>query len=109
MDYCWVVSPRYLWIVVSDRENISLMKKWKYFVILFCNKKNYCQPHYKSFIEKTIRGAFGLSGIPIEIEFRERTHVQDKFRPDGGLPGDVKDKMAKARKKAFRKSKKFRK
>ena len=76
--------------------------------IIFCNKKNYCQPHYKSFIEKTIRNAFGLSGIPIEIEYRERTHVQDKFRENGALPGDVKEKMAKDRKKAFRKSKKFR-
>lgn len=76
--------------------------------IIFCNKKNYCQDHYKRFIEKTIRNAFGLSGIPIEIEYRERTHLQEKFRENDSLPGEVKEKMAKDRKKAWRRSKKYR-
>ena len=76
--------------------------------IIFCNRKNYLQSSYISFIEKNIRKAFGLEGIPIEIILKERTHLQDKFREDGGLPGDVKNKLAEKRQKNKWRSKKHR-
>jgi len=65
--------------------------------ILFCNKKDYCQPAYSSFVEKTLRKAFGLTGVPMVIEYRERTHVQDKYRAQGVIPAPIKAKLAAKR------------
>jgi GTPase len=76
--------------------------------LIFCNRQNYLQKSYISFIEKNIRKAFGLEGVPIEIVLKERTHLQDKYRVDGGLSGEVKAKMVKQRQKNKWKSKKFR-
>ncbi|MCH2209112.1 MAG: ribosome biogenesis GTPase Der [Lentisphaerales bacterium] len=76
--------------------------------VIFCNKKNYLQKSYIGFIEKNIRNAFGLTGVPIEIILRERTHVQDKYREDGGLPGHVKEKFAEKKQKDRWRSKKYR-
>lgn len=76
--------------------------------LIFCNKKSYLQKSYISFMEKNIRKAFGLDGVPIEIILKERSHVQDKFRQDGGLPGDVKQKLAEKRVRNKRSSKKHR-
>ncbi|MCM8541054.1 MAG: ribosome biogenesis GTPase Der [Lentisphaeraceae bacterium] len=76
--------------------------------LIFCNRKSYLQQSYISFMEKNIRKAFGLEGVPIEIILKERSHVQDKFRADGGLPGAIKDKMEKRRIQNKRSSKKHR-
>ena len=76
--------------------------------MIFCNKKTYLQKSYIGFIEKNIRNAFGLTGIPIEVILKERTHVQDKFREDGGLPGSVKEKFAEQQKRSRWRSKKYR-
>jgi GTPase len=77
--------------------------------IIFCNKKSYLQKSYMPFIEKNIRRVFGLSGVPIEIALKERTHIQDKFREDGGLPGKIKEKLAHKKVMEKRKSRKYRK
>ena len=76
--------------------------------LIFCNRKSYLQKSYISFMEKNIRKAFGLEGVPIEIILKERTHVQDKFRQDGGLPGEVKEKLANKRLQNKRSSKRHR-
>ena len=76
--------------------------------LVFCNRKSYLQQSYISFMEKNIRKAFGLEGVPIEIILKERTHVQDKFRTDGALPGEIKDKLANKRLQNKRSSKKHR-
>ncbi|MCM8536719.1 MAG: ribosome biogenesis GTPase Der [Lentisphaeraceae bacterium] len=76
--------------------------------VIFCNKKSYVQKSYIGFIEKNIRNAFGLTGIPIEVILKERTHLQDKFREDGGLPGSVKEKFAENQQKSRWRSKKYR-
>ena len=79
-------------------------------ILVFCNKKEYLQKSYITFMEKTIRKAFGLNGIPIEITLKERTHLQDKFREDGGgMSGVVKNKLALKRKRERWKSRKYRK
>ena len=46
-----------LWSVVADRKDISSMKKWKYFVILFCNKKK-VRVLQKSMTKNTIYDAW---------------------------------------------------
>ena len=76
--------------------------------LIFCNRKSYLQKSYISFMEKNIRKAFGLEGVPIEIVLKERTHVQDKFRTDGALPGEIKEKLAYRRLQSKRSSKKHR-
>ena len=79
-------------------------------ILIFCNKKEYLQKSYIGFIEKNIRKAFGLNGIPIEIILKERSHLQDKFRENGGgLSGEVKEKLAMKRKRERWKSRKYRK
>ncbi len=77
--------------------------------LVFCNKKDYLHKSYISFMEKNIRKAFGLEGVPVEIILKERSHVQDKFRQDGGLPGEIKQKLIEKNIKAKRTSKQYRK
>ena len=55
-----------------------------------------------------IHGEIGLDGIPIEIILKERSHLQDKYRDQGGLPGEIKDKMAQNRQRSKWRSKKYR-
>ena len=76
--------------------------------VIFCNKKSYVQKSYIGFIEKNIRNAFGLTGIPIEVILKERTHLQDKFRENGALPASIKEKFAENQQKSRWRSKKYR-
>ena len=75
--------------------------------VIFCNKKNYLQPSYFKFMEKTLRKSFGLIGVPVEIELRERQHMQD--REGSHLSGEAKEKMAEQRQRVRRKNRKYRK
>lgn len=75
--------------------------------VIFCNKKNYLQPSYFKFMEKTLRKSFGLIGVPVEIELRERKHMQD--REGSHLSGEAKEKMAEQRQRVRRKNRKYRK
>ena len=62
--------------------------------IIFCNRKSYLQKTYLSFIEKQLRRAFSLTGIPIEINLKERKHVQENYREGSAIPKNIKEKMA---------------
>lgn len=78
--------------------------------LIFCNRKNYLQRSYIAFIEKTLRNAFGLEGVPVEIDLRERTHVQDKFREGSSDPGkSMKRKLAGKRRQNRQRNSKYRK
>ena len=41
-------------------------------ILLFVNNPKYCADNYLAFLRNVVRNAFDLSGLPIEIELRER-------------------------------------
>jgi GTPase len=40
--------------------------------VLHCNDPDLVQPHYKRFLERTIRQHFDFEGVPLTLEFRKR-------------------------------------
>ena len=77
--------------------------------ILFCNRKNYLQKSYLSFIEKQLRKAFSLTGIPIELHLKEREHIQQNYRNSDTIPKDIKDKLHQKQRIQRLRNKKYRK
>ena len=50
-------------------------------ILLFVNNPKYCAENYLAFLKNTVREAFDLSGVPIEIELRERPKKVTRSRP----------------------------
>ena len=67
---------------------------------LFVNNPAYCADNYLAFLTRTVRNAFDLSGLPVELELRARPKKVVSIRSEPGGPrrrGNVKaDPEAKA-------------
>ncbi len=55
-------------------------------ILLFVNNPKYCAENYLAFLKNTVREAFDLSGVPIEIELRERPKKVTSIRSEPGGP-----------------------
>lgn len=55
-------------------------------ILLFVNNPKYCADNYLAFLKNTVRQAFDLSGMPIEIELRERPKKVMSIRSEPGGP-----------------------
>ena len=51
--------------------------------VLFTNNGDLMKDHYKRYIEKKLREAFGFFGTPIRIALRERLAKKDRPKPSG--------------------------
>lgn len=54
--------------------------------VLFTNNGDLMKDHYKRYIEKKLRDAFGFFGTPIRIALRERLAKKDRPKPAGAKP-----------------------
>ena len=45
--------------------------------VFHCNDPDLIQPHYKRFLENTIRQNFDFEGVPLSLEFRSRREAED--------------------------------
>ncbi len=52
-------------------------------VVLFVNNPKCCADNYLAFLKNTLRNAFDLNGLPIEIELRARPKKVESFRSEG--------------------------
>lgn len=77
--------------------------------LLFINKKIYCNKNYLTYLTNQLRKSFSLSGLPIEVELKEREHQAPSSIKDGGIPGHIKEKLHERRKTERRRTKKYRK
>ena len=55
-------------------------------ILLFVNNPKYCADNYLAFLRNVVRNAFDLSGLPIEIELRERPKKVLSIRSEPGMP-----------------------
>lgn len=55
-------------------------------ILLFVNNPKYCADNYLAFLKNTVRQAFDLTGMPIEIELRERPKKVTSIRSEPGGP-----------------------
>jgi GTP-binding protein len=44
--------------------------------VFHCNEPDSIQPSYKRFLENVLRSNFEFEGVPLSLEFRERTRVE---------------------------------
>ncbi len=55
-------------------------------ILLFVNNPAYCADNYLAFLNRTVRTAFNLSGVPLEFELRERPKKVTSIRSEPGGP-----------------------
>lgn len=55
-------------------------------ILLFVNNPKYCADNYLAFLRNVVRNAFDLSGLPIEIELRERPKGPEHPQLSPGMP-----------------------
>lgn len=58
-------------------------------ILLFVNNPKYCADNYLAFLRNVVRNAFDLSGLPIEIELRERPKKVLSIRSERGCRGSA--------------------
>jgi GTP-binding protein len=44
--------------------------------VFHCNDPDLVQPHYKRFLENTLRQHFDFQGVPLTLQFRARTNTE---------------------------------
>ena len=49
-------------------------------ILLFVNNPAYCAENYLTFLKNVLRQAFGLTGLPIELELRARPKKVESIR-----------------------------
>lgn len=72
--------------------------------VMFTNNGDLMKDHYRRYLEKKLREAFGFFGTPIRIALRERLAKKDRPKPPGAgkpkLPGAGKPKPTEKQKPA---------